>query len=103
MHPVFCAPVLPGDTWKCKTSYVARMQTLKTPVMDDIQLAKYWFFVPDRLLWTHFEEFMGANKTSAWIPTAEYILPQITAPDGGWAVVRLPTILAFPLWSIISL
>lgn len=94
--PTFCAPVLPGDTWKCKTSYVARMQTLKTPVMDDIQLSKYWFFVPDRLLWTHFEEFMGANKTSAWIPSAEYILPQITAPDGGWAIGSIADHLGVP-------
>ena len=94
--PTFCQPVLPGDTWKVKTSYVARMQTLKTPVMDDIQLSKYWFFVPDRLLWTHFEEFMGANKTSAWIPTAEYTLPKITAPAGGWAVGSLADHLGVP-------
>lgn len=78
--------ILPGDTFKVKTSKVARMQTLKTPIMQDIILDTYWFFVPNRLVWTHFKEFMGENNESAWIPEHSYTVPQIEAPDGGWSV-----------------
>lgn len=78
--------ILPGDTFKVKTSKVARMQTLKTPMMQDIILDTYWFFCPNRLLWTHFKEFMGENNESAWIPEHTYTVPQIEPPENGWAV-----------------
>lgn len=78
--------ILPGDTFKVKTSKVARMQTLKTPMMQDIILDTYWFFVPNRLVWTHFKEFMGENNESAWIPEHTYTVPQIEPPVGGWSV-----------------
>lgn len=78
--------ILPGDTFKVKTSKVARMQTLKTPMMQDIILDTYWFFVPNRLVWNHFKEFMGENNESAWIPETTYTVPQIEAPEGGWSV-----------------
>lgn len=78
--------VLPGDTWRIKTSKVARMQTLKTPMYDDVFLDQYWFFVPSRLVWSHWREFMGENNDSSWVPAVTYSVPQIEAPSGGWNV-----------------
>ena len=78
--------VLPGDTWKIKTSKVCRMQTLKTPMYDDVFLDQYWFFIPDRLIWDHWREFMGENNDSAWIPEVTYSVPQIESPATGWNV-----------------
>lgn len=82
--PYDVVEMLPGDTFQQKTSIVARMQTLLTPLMDNLNLSYYTFFVPSRILWDHFEEFMGANKTSPWIPQVEYSIPQISSPSGGW-------------------
>lgn len=83
--PFYVDEVLPGDTHKIRTSKVVRMQTLLTPVMDNIYLDTYYFFVPDRIVWSHWKQFMGENTESAWIPTTEYEVPQITAPEGGWS------------------
>lgn len=83
--PFYVDEVLPGDTHKIRTSKVVRMQTLLTPVMDNIYLDTYYFFVPDRIVWNHWKQFMGENTESAWIPTTEYEVPQITAPEGGWS------------------
>lgn len=93
-----CSPieVLPGDTWKIKSSKVCRMQTLKTPMFGDIILDSYWFFVPSRLVWDHWREFMGENNDSAWIPEVTYSVPQITAPSGGWAVGSIADHLGIP-------
>lgn len=91
-----CIPILPGDTFKVKTSKVARMATLKTPMMQDIILDTYWFFVPNRLVWTHWKEFMGENNDSAWIPEATYTIPQIEAPSGGWSVGSIADHLGIP-------
>lgn len=85
--PFFLDEVLPGDTFNVDTSKVVRLQTLLTPVMDNIYLDTYFFFVPNRLTWAHWKQFNGENTESAWIPQTEYEIPQITAPaDGGWSI-----------------
>ncbi len=85
--PFFLEEVLPGDTFNVKSSKVVRMQTLLTPMMDNVYLDTYYFFVPNRLVWNHWKEFNGENTESAWIPQTEYQIPQITSPaDTGWAV-----------------
>lgn len=69
--------IVPGDTVTLDTSCVVRSATPYAPVMDNAQLELFWFFVPNRLLWTHFEEYMGENKTSYWAPSVEYTKPQM--------------------------
>lgn len=78
--------VLPGDTYQMDTSKVVRMQTLITPMMDNLYLDTYFFFIPHRLVWKHWKEFMGENSESAWLPEIEYTIPQISPPSGGWNV-----------------
>lgn len=95
--PFYVDEVLPGDTFDVETSRVVRMQSLITPVMDNIYLDMYYFFVPNRIVWAHWKEFMGENSSSAWIPTTEYSLPQITAPAGtGFAIGTIADYLGIP-------
>lgn len=74
--PFYIDEVLPGDTFDIETSFVTRLQTLITPPMDDLFLDTYYFFVPSRLTWTHWKEFMGESK-SAWTSDIEYEVPQL--------------------------
>lgn len=78
--PIDVQEVLPGDTWSIQTSKVVRLQTLITPIFDNLFMDTYWFFVPNRLVWDHWREFMGENTQSAWIPQVEYSVPQLIAP-----------------------
>lgn len=94
--PFFLEEVLPGDTFNVRTSKVVRMQTLLTPMMDNLYLDSYYFFVPNRLVWNHWKEFNGENTESAWIPTTEYSIPQITSPSGGWAVGTIADYFGLP-------
>nr|CAI9751282.1 major head protein [Microvirus sp.] len=95
--PFFVDEVLPGDTFNVDTSKVVRLQTLLTPVMDNIYLDTYFFFVPNRLTWSHWKQFNGENTESAWIPQTEYEIPQITAPaSGGWSVGTIADYLGVP-------
>lgn len=95
--PFFLDEVLPGDTFNVDTSKVVRLQTLLTPVMDNIYLDTYFFFVPNRLTWAHWKQFNGENMESAWIPQTEYEIPQITAPaDVGWSVGTIADYLGVP-------
>lgn len=94
--PFFLEEVLPGDTFNVRTSKVVRMQTLLTPMMDNVYLDSYYFFVPNRLVWNHWKEFNGENTESAWIPSTEYSVPQITSPSAGWSVGTLADYFGLP-------
>ena len=94
--PFYVDEVLPGDTFDITTSKVVRMPSLLTPIMDNIYLDTYYFFVPNRLCWSHWRELMGENTQSAWIPTVEYQVPQITSPAGGCNVGTLADYFGIP-------
>lgn len=82
--PFYVDEVLPGDTFNVTTSIVARLQTLLTPIMDNMYLDTYYFFVPNRIVWNHWKEFMGENTESAWIPQTQYKVPVIKYPENGF-------------------
>ena len=81
--PIYLDEVLPGDTRKIDMAALVRMNTPVAPIMDNIYIDYYAFFCPNRLLWTHWKEFMGENNTSAGIYTGtEYVMPTSDIADG---------------------
>ena len=78
--PFYVDEVLPGSTHQVDTAKVVRMQTPITPFFGDVFLDTYYFFVPNRLVWDHWQEFCGENTASAWIPSVTYTIPQIESP-----------------------
>lgn len=94
--PFLVEEVLPGDTFVVDTSKVVRMQTPLTPIMDNIYLDTYYFFVPNRLVWRHWVNLMGENTESAWIPETQYTVPQVSAPSGGWQVGTIADYMGIP-------
>ena len=95
--PFYVDEVLPGDTFSVDSSRVVRMQSLLTPMMDNIYLDTYFFFVPNRLVWSHWKEFNGEDTQSAWLPSVEYEVPQITSPaDSGWNIGTIADYFGIP-------
>ena len=95
--PIYCDEILPGDTVMINTSKVIRLQTLLTPIYDNLYLDTYWFFVPNRIIWDHWEEFCGANKSSAWAPTTTYSMPKIHSPASGFETGTIADYLGIPV------
>lgn len=81
---MYADEVLPGDTVKLHLNELIRMTTPIYPVLDNSWIDTYFFFVPRRLVWDHWKEFMGENSTDAWTQETQYQIPQLTAPEGGW-------------------
>lgn len=75
--PFYVDEVLPGDTFSVDTAGLVRMTTPIFPVMDNAYLDVYYFFVPNRIVWDHWKEFMGENTTGAWEQKTEYSVPQL--------------------------
>lgn len=99
--PVYVDEVLPADTVSITTSKVVRLQTLLTPIFDDLYLDTYWFFVPNRLVWNHWTEFCG-EKTGAWTPSVTYQIPKITSPAGGWDYGTIADYMGLPVKKAIT-
>ena len=98
--PLACIDILPGDTFSSKVASVIRMSSPIAPIMDNIDIDYYPFFVPLRLLWEHWEEFCGANKTGPWANLTDYTVPCIdlgSVIDGGIPVSSLGHYLGLPI------
>lgn len=77
--PMYLAEILPGDMWNVKCDAVCRMAPALVPVMDNLHLEWFWFFCPNRLLWSNWERFMGAQTNPT--DTTVFLTPQITLTD----------------------
>lgn len=95
--PFYVDEVLPGDTFDITTAKVVRSHTMLTPVMDNMYLDTYWFFVPNRLVWDHWQEFCGENTGSAWAPSVEYTIPKMYSPAGGFASGTIADYMGLPV------
>jgi hypothetical protein len=82
--PIYCDEVLPGDTHRVKMTAFARLATPLFPVMDNLHLDTFFFFVPNRLVWTNWVKFMGEQTNPG--DSISYVVPTITSPAGGYAV-----------------
>jgi hypothetical protein len=88
--PVFSDEVLAGDTWSVNATMLIRMApaALLTPLMDDVFIDLHWWFVPFRLVWAHFVNFMGETSPNPSSST-NYTVPLLTSPVNGFAVGSL--------------
>ena len=82
--PIYCDEVLPGDTHRVKMTAFARLATPLFPVMDNLHLDTFFFFVPNRLVWNNWAKFMGEQTNPG--DSISYVVPTVTSPAGGYAV-----------------
>lgn len=69
LFPIACEEVLPGDSFRWQASCLMRVSPLAAPVMHPVDVSLHYWFVPDRILWTNFEEFMsGKFGTTVTVP-----------------------------------
>lgn len=92
--PVYCDEVLPGDTFNLNMTAFARMATPLFPVMDNLYLDTFFFFVPNRLLWSNWKRFMGEQTNPG--DSISYVVPHCPTPVGGYAIGSLQDYMGLP-------
>lgn len=100
--PFYVDEVLPGDTVNLKTSMLLRLnsQALR-PFMDNCYIDCFYFFVPNRILWSNFKKFMGEQDNPA--DSISYNVPQITGPNvasGGIPIGHLYDYMGLPVGAL---
>jgi hypothetical protein len=92
--PVYVDEVLPGDTFNLKMTAFARLATPLYPIMDNMHLDSFFFFVPNRLIWNNWQKFMGEQEDPG--DSISYTVPQIVSPANGFPTGGLYDYMGLP-------
>ena len=92
--PVYVDEMLPGDTFRLNMTAFARLATPIYPIMDNMYLDSFFFFVPNRLLWSNWQKFMGQQTNPG--DSISYVVPQQVSPTGGYAIGSLQDYMGLP-------
>jgi len=104
--PIFTDEAMPGDTMSLNLNTFARLATPIHPMMDNMYLDTFFFFVPLRLLWENFEKFMGEQDNPD--DSTDFLTPQIISDGNGFdegsiadyfgMPTQIPTTLVSAFW-----
>lgn len=97
--PFFLDEALPGDTFHVTPTIFCRLATPIYPIMDNIYVNYWFFFVPNRLIWSHWQNFMGERDSPEDLnemSETDYLVPQVVAPTGGWTALSLADYFGIP-------
>jgi len=92
--PVYVDEVLPGDTFNLRMTAFTRLATPIFPVMDNMHLDSFFFFVPNRLVWTNWVKFMGEQDNPD--DSTSFVIPQVLSPASGYAIGSLQDYMGLP-------
>lgn len=97
--PVMCDEVVPGDIFDISAAAVIRFQPLVAPVLHQVDVSAYYFFVPYRLLWDEWEDFITGGPDGSLTPSLPLWRPARDAAiaEGSlWDYFGFPTLASFP-------
>lgn len=77
--PFFVDEVLPGDTFNLSPTLFGRLSTPVVPIIDNLYLDTFFFFVPNRLVWNNWQKFNGEQENPG--DSTDYLVPTV-ACDG---------------------
>lgn len=89
LYPIGCMEVLPGDTIQHSTSALIRCSPLLAPVYHPVSVRIHHWFVPNRLIWDEWEDFITGGPQGTSIPTHPYM-------DDSWVFKGLHDYLGLP-------
>jgi len=92
--PVFLDEILPGDAFSVNMTAFCRLATPIFPILDNLHLDSFFFFVPNRLVWDNWEKFMGAQENPN--DSISFVIPQQVSPAGGYAASSLQDYMGLP-------
>lgn len=93
--PVLVEDVVPGDTFKVSTDAMVRFAPLIAPLMHEVDVCTHYFFVPNRLIWSEWEDFVTGGERGEFITTFPES-PTVVSPAGGFALGSLADYMGMP-------
>lgn len=63
LYPIICKEMLPGDRFRVRTDSLVRTMPLSSPAFGRLRMYIHYFFVPNRLVWDHWEDFITGGES----------------------------------------
>ena len=79
--PVMCQDVIPGDSFQLKHEALVRIMPMLAPIYHNVNVYMHYFFVPYRLVWDEWEDFITGGKNG----TANPVFPRFYATTENWS------------------
>lgn len=96
LYPFFCQEVYPGDTFKIKSTILSRLSSAYLcPVMDNLFLDQYFFFVPSRLVFDKWAQVFGENKSGKWANSTPPTVPTFQNPNNSGNIALHDNVCAY--------
>lgn len=70
--PIMCMPIVPGDKFRVNTEALVRLAPLVAPMMHRVNVYTHYFFVPNRLVWNEWEDFITKGVDGEDTPVLPY-------------------------------
>jgi len=77
--PMYLDEIVPGDNFRVNSEIFIRMAPMLAPIMHRVNVSTHFFFVPSRILWDNFEDFITGGKDGDALPQHPYL----TYSEGG--------------------
>lgn len=73
LYPVLCQEMVPGDRFRVQSDFMCRTMPLVSPAFGSLKAYIHYFFVPNRLLWNQWEDFITGGETGEDRPVPPYV------------------------------
>lgn len=112
--PTMCTECIPGDKFNIGCESLIRFAPLISPVMHRMDVTMHYFFVPNRLVWEHWDLFITGQQVvqfptvniaadgSNWTPLCDYLgipNPAQAATPVAETVSAIPFAVYYKIWA----
>lgn len=84
LTPILCKEVMPNDTWYGQSEVLIKLAPMLAPIYHRVNCYVHYFFVPNRLLWQDWENFITGGRLGEAVTAA----PQPPCTDIGYALSK---------------
>lgn len=74
--PMLVQEIVPGDSFRVNTEIFLRFAPLLAPIMHRVNVKTEYFFVPNRLVWSEWEDFITGGRLGTSAPIAPFMYTQ---------------------------
>ena len=73
LYPIMMQEIVPGDKFRVKSEVLIRLAPMLAPVMHRMNVTTHYFFVPNRLVWSEWEDFITGGEDGNSAPPFPYL------------------------------
>ena len=100
LYPAFMQDVVPGDSYRVNTQQMVRFSPLLAPMMHNIDFKLDYFFVPYRLVWDEWKDFITGGEDGNDLPSFPRVSVNLTTGSNYFSHGKLPDYMGIPIWSL---